>query len=223
MSFSVFWEMTPKAELLNTRFVRTVMNSCAKLAYEHAQMIIENPNKEFTSLDFPQLYNGFDTKDIVTTINVLQSLAIILRENRFKNGALRIDNLKLCFELNSETGDPLDYSVYQSQDSHRLIEEFMLLANISVAQKINESFPELAFLRCHQPPKENMLVNLQNKLAMYGIHLNISSAGEIQASLKKYHTEDYPGKILLKDAFNSTYLSNAPGHALHILALQAKP
>ncbi|CAG9856579.1 unnamed protein product [Phyllotreta striolata] len=192
LSFSVFWEFTTEGEVLSTRFARTVMNSCAKLAYEHAQNVIDD--REISREDFPTICNGFQLDDLVRTINVLQGLAKILRERRFRNGALRIDNVKLSFELNPLTGKPEDFSVAESLESHRLIEEFMLLANISVAQKLLDTFPELAFLRRHEPPKETMLVNLQTTLAEYGVHLNINSAADIQVSLKKYCTNDAAGQ-----------------------------
>ncbi|XP_072378144.1 DIS3-like exonuclease 2 [Diabrotica undecimpunctata] len=194
LSFSVFWEMTQNGDIVNTRFTRSILNSCVKLAYEHAQSVIENPDKEFGVEDFPQIYNGFEPKDLVNTINILQGIAVKLREKRIKNGALRIDNVKLMFSLHPVSGEPVSYSIYENKESHRLIEEFMLLANISVAQKIYDDFPEIAFLRCHEPPKVTMLTALQDKLALYGMHLDISSSGAIATSLKKYITDDFIGQ-----------------------------
>ncbi|XP_050499531.1 DIS3-like exonuclease 2 [Diabrotica virgifera virgifera] len=194
LSFSVFWEMTQDGDIVNTRFTRSVVNSCAKLAYEHAQSVIENPDKEFSTKDFPQIYNGFEPKDLVNIVNILQGLAVKLGEKRIQNGALRIDKVKLSFSLDPVSGEPVSYSIYENKESHRLIEEFMLLANISVAQKIYDDFPEVAFLRCHEPPKVTMLTALQDKLAMYGMHLDISSSGAIATSVKKYMTDDFIGK-----------------------------
>ncbi|XP_018564148.1 DIS3-like exonuclease 2 isoform X2 [Anoplophora glabripennis] len=194
LSFSVFWEMTQNGDIISKRFTRSIMNSCTQLAYEHAQMIIENPNKEFKEENFPTIHNGFTVDDLRKTINVLQNIAVKLRERRMRNGTLKIDQVKLSFNLDPKTGEPLDFWIYENKESHRLIEEFMLLANITVAQRINEYFPDIAFLRCHEPPKQTMLVELQNNLATCGIHIDISSSGGINASMKKYITDDYPGQ-----------------------------
>ena len=71
----------------------------------------------------------------------------------------KLDTLPFC---------PQGYSLYEHRHSNRLIEEFMLLANMSVAEKIFEAFPKLAVLRCHPPPKGRMLDDLCKQLANMG-------------------------------------------------------
>ncbi|KAJ8948639.1 hypothetical protein NQ318_022706 [Aromia moschata] len=194
LSFSVFWEMTEEAEIINKRFTRTVINSCSQLAYEHAQIIIENPDKHVSDHEFPPIHNGYSTKEIKRAVEILQKIAVKLRDRRIQNGALKIDQVKLSYSLDPRTGEPVDFWKYENKESHRLIEEFMLLANISVAERISEFYPDVAFLRCHEPPKKTMLVELQNSLATCGIHIDISSSGGIHASLMKYITDDFPGQ-----------------------------
>ncbi|XP_066139767.1 DIS3-like exonuclease 2 isoform X2 [Euwallacea fornicatus] len=204
LAFSVFWEMNLKGEIFNTRFVRTVLNSCAQLAYEHAQQMIEDPSKEFKKEELPRIHNGFSVRDLSKTVNILQNIAVNLREARVKSGSLRIDQIKLLFNLNPYNGEPTDFIVYENKECHRLIEEFMLLANISVAKKINESFPDIAFLRCHEPPKYTMLVEAQRTLEHFDYYVDISSSGGIHSSLKKYITNDYQGmcrQIVLNHIF----------------------
>ncbi|XP_056639046.1 DIS3-like exonuclease 2 [Diorhabda sublineata] len=201
LTFSVFWEMDKNGDIVNKRFARSVINSCAKLAYEHAQMIIEHSGKEFSITDFPKIHNGFTVDDIVDKVVVLQNLAVALRKKRLRNGVLKISNIKLRFHLDPDTGEPIEFSIEENKEAHRLIEEFMLLANITVAQKIYDHFPELAFLRCHDPPKDKMLTDLQNKLSEYGIHFDTSSSATVAASLEKYITDDFEGQcrdIVLK-------------------------
>lgn len=108
--------------------------------------MIENPDCPTGELELPEIY-GFSQKDISVVVNQLNDLAKKLREKRFRNGALRIDQPKLAFKLNAENGEPDDWSIYEIKDAHRMIEEFMLLANMSVAARIKECFPDLAFLR----------------------------------------------------------------------------
>ncbi|XP_060521982.1 DIS3-like exonuclease 2 [Cylas formicarius] len=193
LAFSVFWEMSEEGEVFNTRFARTVVNSCTQLAYEHAQCMIEFPDRKCEDDEFPDIYNGFTSKDISAKVNILQKIAVELREARIRNGSLRIDQVKLLFSLNPKTGEPLDFKIYENKESHRMIEEFMLLANISVAKKIHQTFPDIAFLRCHEPPKNTMLLEAQRTLETCGIHINVSSSGSIHASLKKYITNDFTG------------------------------
>lgn len=137
--------MTPDGNVVNTHFTRSLIKSCTKLAYEDAQMMIDYPDCEFNEM--PDIVNGFKQRQISVVVNQLNGLAKILRERRFKNGALRIDQPKLMFQLSAVNGEPEEWSIYELKDAHRMIEEFMLLANMSVAAKIMEHFPDLAFLR----------------------------------------------------------------------------
>jgi protein SSD1 len=82
-----------------------------------------------------------------------------MRERRFANGALSINSIRLSFKLN-DLGEPCGISIYEQKDANRLIEEFMLCANMSVAQKISSHFPSEALLRQHAPPHERTLVSL---------------------------------------------------------------
>uniref|UniRef100_A0AAR5PJJ9 RNB domain-containing protein n=1 Tax=Dendroctonus ponderosae TaxID=77166 RepID=A0AAR5PJJ9_DENPD len=193
LAFSVFWEMDEQGQIYNTRFVRTILNSCAKLAYEHAQQMIEDPTRKFKKEELPNIMHGFTPEDLSTTVNILKKIATNLREARVQNGSLRVEQVKLLFSVHPQSGEPLDFINYENKESHRLIEEFMLLANISVAQKIHESFPDVAFLRCHEEPKMKMLRDAQLTLQTCGIHVDVSSSGGIQSSLNKYITSDFLG------------------------------
>jgi protein SSD1 len=82
-----------------------------------------------------------------------------MRERRFSNGALSINSIRLSFKLN-DLGEPCGVSIYEQKDANRLIEEFMLCANMSVAQKISSHYPNEALLRQHSPPHEKSLVSL---------------------------------------------------------------
>lgn len=81
---------------------------------------------------------------------------------------------------------PLDYQVYENKAANRLIEEFMLLANMCVAKQLMDYFPELAFLRCHEAPNSRMLKELRNNLKQLDMDINIESAALIHSSMMKY-------------------------------------
>lgn len=127
-------------------------------------------------------------------MNLLNRLAVKLRTKRETDGALRLDQPKLCFALNKESGLPIGYRLYEHKHSNRLIEEFMLLANMAVAHKIFNSFPTLAVLRRHPPPKEAMMDCLIAQLEMMGIRLDATSSKSLQESLKEYLGTDERSK-----------------------------
>jgi DIS3-like exonuclease 2 len=85
--------------------------------------------------------------------------------------------------MDKETGLPDGYRLHQHRHRNRLIEEFMLLANMAVAHKIYKAFPELAVLRRHPPPKGAMLEGVVEQLATLGIHLDGSSSASLARSL----------------------------------------
>ncbi|RZC43250.1 DIS3-like exonuclease 2, partial [Asbolus verrucosus] len=194
LAFSVFWEMTSSGEILNERVSRTVINSCVQLAYEHAQIMIEEPQKIFDDDQLPVIHNGFTPEYLTKVVNNLQMIAVNLREKRKQNGALQINQVKISFSLDPSTGQPSDFWIYTNKAAHRLIEEFMLLANMTVAKRIYEAFPDLAFLRLHEAPKPTMMYELQKNLETVGIHIDISSSGGIQSSLNKYVDDDFLGR-----------------------------
>ncbi|XP_034831220.1 DIS3-like exonuclease 2 isoform X1 [Maniola hyperantus] len=184
LAFSVFWEITQNAQVISHRFAKTVINSCCQLAYDHAQAVLEN--KEDAEKTFPEIYNGFKYQDVFKTIQTLGRISAIFRKKRFDGGALRIDQPKVSFHLNPTNGLPDNFWIYDSKESHQLIEEFMLLANMTVAKRIHEDHPKLAFLRCHPPPSTYMLNQLAKSLKPMGIDIEISSAGDLHRSLLPY-------------------------------------
>lgn len=79
---------------------------------------------------------------------------------------------------------PVDFFKYCIKDSNRLIEEFMLLANISVAKFIYEKFPEISLLRHHDPPNNGGLQKLVKTLQKHGVEIDISSSSAISDSME---------------------------------------
>ena len=143
--------------------------SAVKLAYEHAQDMLDQPDKDWKVKELPEICQPWNAKIISQKVNFLQSLALKLRAKRVEYGALRLDQPKLCFSLDKESGMPQGYRVYEHRHSNRLIEEFMLLANISVATKIQQTFPNIAVLRCHPCPREILMERAADFLKRYGM------------------------------------------------------
>ncbi|XP_053379089.1 DIS3-like exonuclease 2 isoform X2 [Mercenaria mercenaria] len=198
LTFSVEWVITGEGEIEEEWFGRSVIRSCAKLAYDHAQGFIEEPERNWTQEELPPISEGFTVDDIKSRVLNLQKIAVNLRKARMDGGALRLDQLKLQYSLDADSGLPNGYWVYEQRDSNRLIEEFMLLANMAVADKINREFPDKALLRRHPPPQEKMVENLRDQCSALGIHIDTSSAGAIQRSLRSYCGDDDDSKARMQ-------------------------
>ncbi|CAH1267033.1 DIS3 [Branchiostoma lanceolatum] len=140
-AFSCIWEMTKNAEIVATRFCKSVICSKAAMTYAEAQMRIDDKNRN----------------DAVTFgLRGLNALAKILKKRRIDAGALTLASIEVRFHVDSETHDPIDLETKELRETNSMVEEFMLLANISVAKKILSDFPSCAMLRRHpQPPPSN--------------------------------------------------------------------
>ncbi|KAK6903838.1 hypothetical protein I203_107346 [Kwoniella mangroviensis CBS 8507] len=170
LAFSVIWEMNEQAEIVKVRFVKSVIASKEAFTYEAAQL-----RKDDKSLNDP----------LTQSIRLLNTLAINLKEGRMKAGALSLSSPELKIHLNSsESTEPIDVEQKQQRETNSLVEEFMLLANISVAAKIQETFPATAVLRRHCPPPKTNFEALQDILQKRkNMTLDVSSSGALAKSL----------------------------------------
>ncbi|KAF2896651.1 hypothetical protein ILUMI_09525 [Ignelater luminosus] len=206
LTISIFWEMTLTGRIIKQHFARSVINSCCQLAYEHAQRFIENPLYVFQD-DSISIFGDFTCKDLSRAINYLHMIATNLRRQRFENGALQMWDTKLDFKLDKETGEPSGFNMYESKEANKLIEEFMILANQTVAQKIIDSFPNYAFLRCHDPADQNTLETACKLLKGSGIKLDVSSSWALQNSI--WELKEDPLKMALVNRFVVKAMSRA--------------
>ncbi|XP_033211110.1 DIS3-like exonuclease 2 isoform X2 [Belonocnema kinseyi] len=189
LAFSVIWEMTPTAEVISHRFAKTVINSCCQMAYGQAQAMIENPTHDWSTDPTLNIKGHFVGSQLSTMVNNLFKLSSQMRERRFATGALRIDQPKLYISLDRETGIPISCSIEEQKESNKLIEEFMLLANMTVARQLYDTVPESALLRSHKEPSLRVLTQTRDMLEKFGVILNIESAGTLQESLSQYESE----------------------------------
>ncbi|KAM7355941.1 dis3 like 3'-5' exoribonuclease 2 isoform 2-T2 [Cochliomyia hominivorax] len=211
-AFSVLWKWhMEKEEFSEPRFTRTVINSCTQFAYQHAQKIIDNPQEEFDRNDFPELLNKWTPSDIKWRVLLLHQIAEKLKAKRYENGALSINNPKLRFQLDPKTGEPLAYEVEERQDANFLIEEFMLLANQSVAKFIHDHFPDISILRNHPPPIQKSMQQLKEHLNSMGLEFDISTSKTIYESMQRLIQQASDPKAF--DACLSTLLTKPMARA----------
>jgi len=168
LAFSCIWKMNDNAEILATRFCKSVIRSKASLTYAQAQMLIDDVK---------------DQNDVTIGLRGLNKLAKILKSRRIEKGALTLSSPEVRFHVDSETHDPIDLQTKQLRDTNSMVEEFMLLANCSVAQHIQNEFTNCAVLRRHpEPPISNFDV-LVNAAKTKGIDLSIETSRDLAVSL----------------------------------------
>lgn len=197
LTFSIVWHMSEKGEILDEWKGRGIIRSRVKMAYEHAQDMIEKPNRQWNPSELPPISDGATVEQISAQVNQLHKFALRLRRNRFENGALRLDQVKLQFDLDKETGLPNGYHVHKQRDANKLIEEFMLLANMAIAHHIYAAYPETALLRRHPKPHEKQLEDVIEICKSFGINFNGTSSKTIQESLSQFPLSSPEREVLV--------------------------
>lgn len=177
LAFSCIWEMNHNAEILKTRFTKSVINSKASLTYAEAQMRIDDTTKN---------------DDITKSLRGLNKLAKILKRKRIENGALTLSSLEVRFHIDSETHDPIDLQTKELMETNSMVEEFMLLANISVAQKIYDEFPDCAMLRKHPAPPPSNYDILLKAAKSKDVDIHTDSAKALADSLDMARVDGFP-------------------------------
>ncbi|MBR4811342.1 MAG: ribonuclease R [Bacteroidaceae bacterium] len=165
LTYSVILEMTDAGVVKRSRIARTVIRSNRRFAYEEVQAIIEREQQ-----GGKEPLPGDEFKQEIMT---LDSLAKILRQKRFADGALSFDHVEVRFDID-ETGHPISVFFKESKDANQLVEEFMLLANRTVAEsigKVKGGNPKTFVYRVHDEPDPERMENLQNFVAKFGYKL----------------------------------------------------
>jgi ribonuclease R len=170
LCYSVLFELNNQAEVLASRIVRTVIRSNRRFTYEEAQDLIETGKGDFC-------------QEMIR----LNELAKILRDTRFKNGAIDFDRYEVKFETD-EKGKPLSVYFKESKEANHLIEEFMLLANKTVAETIGKMTKDKSkktfVYRIHEQPDPDKMQDFAGFIGKLGYKLKTTgSKSEITRSL----------------------------------------
>ena len=180
LAYSVIFTMNEKAEVKDYRIRHTVIKSNRRFTYEEAQEIIETGKGEY--------------KDEILELN---KLAQILREKRMANGSINFDRCEVKFEID-ENGKPLSVYFKESKEANKLIEEFMLLANRTVAEHIGKvpknKKPKVFPYRIHDLPDPDKLENLSQFIARFGYKIRTGGTKtEVSKSINRL-LNDIEGK-----------------------------
>ncbi len=179
LCFSAVFELNEHAHIQNEWFGKTIIHSDRRFSYEEAQEVIEGKRADYS-------------KEILT----LNNLAHLLRERKFKQGAISFESAEVKFKLD-EAGRPVGVYVKERKDAHKLIEDFMLLANRRVAEfiaKKGKGKQKYTFVyRSHDAPNEQTLLGFAQFAAKFGYEINTQNDRAIASSLNML-LEDVEGK-----------------------------
>lgn len=162
LAFSVIFELDEEGEVINSRVAETVINSDRRFAYEEAQEVIEKKEGDYA-----------------TEILMLNKFAQILRSKRFVHGALSFDRVEVRFDID-EKGKPIGVFFKESKEANKLIEEFMLLANRTVAEKVGKvgsgKKAKVLPYRIHDLPDTDKLETLAKFITKFGYKIRTSGS-----------------------------------------------
>ena len=166
LCFSAVFEINMDGKILNEWFGKTVILSDRRFTYEEAQERIENKEGDYSS-----------------ELTLLNEIAKILREERTKKGAISFHKLETKFKLDDDN-NPISLFIKESKDAHKLIEEFMLLANRKVAEFIGKKSLPFVY-RIHDTPNPEKLETLSFFLKSFGYQLHTENKNSIAKSMNK--------------------------------------
>ncbi len=168
-TYSVIFTMNDKAEVKKARIARTIIRSNRRFTYEEVQEILTAGKGEYSE-----------------ELSLLSRMAQTMREKRFATGAIDFQQAEVHFRLD-ENGKPLSVYFSESNESHQLIEEFMLLANRTVAETIGKkttnNTPKTFVYRIHDRPDLEKLAVLSRFVAKLGYKMRGAGRGNTAASL----------------------------------------
>jgi ribonuclease R len=206
LAFSCVFELDDNANIINHRIVRTVIKSDRRFAYEEAQEVIETGKG-----------------DLANEILTLDRLAKKLRERRFENGSIAFDREEVKFNID-ETGHPTSVYFKVSQDANKLIEEFMLLANRTVAETVGRNEKRRkskAFVyRVHDQPDPAKLADVATIARTFGYKLKTTgdardinnSLNKMLADVKGKGEENYLSVLAIRSMAKAIYTTENIGH-----------
>jgi len=202
LTFSVVFEMDESGKVYKRWFGRTVIHSDKRFTYEEAQEILDRGKGLF----YEQLA-------------VLNKMARNLRRQRFAKGAINFERSEVRFRLDEEK-NPVEVYVKIPMDTNKLIEEFMLLANRSVAEFVGKEKKGKVFVyRVHDKPKRDKLEELKRVIMRFGHRIDIDDDKKLAQAINRL-LEDVKHKkertlvelLVLRTMSKAVYTTDNRGH-----------
>merc|ERR1712212_488952 len=171
------WEMDENANIVKCKFHKSIIKSRSAMTYEAAQNRIDDPN---------------DDSNIAKGLRILLKLSKVLKTRRVQNGALVLASSEVRFNVDSETADPIDVKAKVVRETNSMVEEFMLAANISAAERIFSFFPDCAMLRRHPSPPLSNFDPLVKAAKQQGFTIVLDTGKQLADSLNAAKDEKRP-------------------------------
>lgn len=226
LTYSVIFTLNAKAEVKDWHLAHTVIRSNRRFAYEEVQSILESYN-EASEEDYKQpgglkekVEADKETTDALITLN---RLAKELRRKRFAGGAVDFDRCEVRFEID-EKGRPTGVFFKVAKDANKLIEEFMLLANRTVAESIgkvpkNQKAKVLPY-RIHEAPDPKKLLNLADFVVKFGYKLKANGTkseiskniNRLLGQVKGKKEQNVVEQVTLRAMMKAKYSTTNVGH-----------
>ncbi len=211
LTFSAIFELDAEADVVHSRIGRTVIRSDRRFTYEEAQQVIETGQGDYAA-----------------EITALDALAKKLRARRFENGAIEFERTEVRFEIDAD-GRPVNVFFKEPKDANKLIEEFMLLANKTVAETIGKAADvpgrkkakaKTFVYRVHDNPDPEKLANLSLISARFGHKINADgssravnkSINKLLKEIKNTPEENLLGILAIRSMAKAVYTTENIGH-----------
>ena len=233
LTYSVIFQMNEKAEVKDWKLAHTVTRSDRRFTYEEVQKVLEDHHEaseedykapgDSAPLPAPDSKEARPAEEFAQPLIVLNRMAKILRQKRFANGAIDFDRCEVRFNIEPD-GHPTGVYFKVAKDANKLIEEFMLLANRTVAESIGKVpknvKPKVLPYRIHENPDPQKLLSLSDFVKKFGHKLKTTgNRSEISRNLNRL-LDDVKGKreqnvvemITLKAMMKAKYSTYNCGH-----------
>jgi len=204
LTFSAVFEMNDEADVKDVWIGRTVIHSDHRFAYEEAQELIEGKQEIYT-------------KEVIT----LNTLAKKLRDRRFAQGAVNFETTEVRFRLD-EKGNPLEVVPKVRKDAHKMIEEFMLLANKKVAEFVyhykKQKEKNTFVYRVHDYPDISKIQEFSEFAQRFGYKLHTSddkvsaSLNDLMSAVEGKPEQDVLQQLAIRTMAKAKYTTEAKGH-----------
>ena len=202
LTFSVMFDINIEAQIKNIWIGKTIIHSEKRFTYEEAQKCIEEGENNFSK--------GLKT---------LNTIAKKIREKRFKDGSFNFKTKEVKFILD-ENKKPINIYEKKRYDSHKMIEEYMLLANKIVAEKVQKIKNKINpfVYRIHEEPKTDKLEELKNYIAQFGYKINTEektlskSLNDLMKKIKGKPEENSIEKFAIRSMSKAKYSTNRERH-----------
>ncbi|MDE7376837.1 MAG: ribonuclease R [Muribaculaceae bacterium] len=206
LTFSCIFEITPDAKVVKEKICRTVTRSVRRFTYEEAQEVIETGKGDFAE-----------------ELAILNGLAMKMRDERYENGSVDFDRVEVRFDID-EDGRPVGVFFKEAKEANKLIEEFMLLANRTVAAYVGNVGPKKKakpfVYRIHDMPDPGKLEDLASLSSTFGYKIRpTGSAKEVNKSINKMLAdvkgkgeENFLSTLAIRSMAKAVYSTENIGH-----------